>query len=178
MKGVYIDARCVPAPELQEHAHILGMPETEYGRWKPLMPSLSDVNPSSTPTPKVTLTPALGKYWLMNYRPRPFDKDKPKEPEEPEGLVFVAVVQGLAGSAKSKTIKRYSQIDMTRAIYHELITGFSIVFTGAFLATELKSHRPGRIDWQKADSMEELRAIEASNDGGGPGGDRKIGIIC
>ncbi len=180
MKCIYIDARSIPAAELQEHAHILIMPESEYGRWRPLMPALSDVSTAPTPTPKATLTPGLGKFWRSNLN-RPFgqpSRQEPEEPEEPEGLVFVAVVQGLAGSAKSKTIKRYSQRDIARAIYHELITGFSIVFTGAFLATALKMNRHVQVEWHKGDSMEQLRAIDVSNDEPGASTGRKIGIIC
>ena len=49
------------------------------------MLALSDVNPSTTATPKVTLTPGLGKFWeMMGGR-----VVRESQPKESAGLVFV-----------------------------------------------------------------------------------------
>jgi hypothetical protein len=82
-------------------------------------------------------------------------------------VVFVAIVEGVLGAALQKLYVAYFRRDIANSIFHEVINGYSTVFSGAFFKSDLElalSQAVGRnMDWAQVNNLEELVEEQTKN---------------
>jgi hypothetical protein len=180
MTAVYLDGNPSSADELELYSDQLSSPPSERSRYfrlnQPTKIGLKTpvAAPGAMKVPVARITCGL--------------KVGQGQTSTSDHLAFVAVVQGLSGADTVKIHRRDSPESIARAIFHELMNGYSIVFSGAFLSSEAKriGNLPAsdNISGQRVNSYAELLELEKSNDDV-PSADRpassktrKIGIVC
>ncbi len=101
-----------------------------------------------------------------------------------DDLTFVAVVQGLSGANVIKILRRDSRQSIATAMLHELMNGYSIVFSGAFLTSEATKASGQAVSRHQVGSYVDLvelqksKRVSLSEKGVAGPGNRKIGIVC
>lgn len=116
--------------------------------------------------PKVHVTRGL-KWPQLLYGEH---KDKPQP--ELSDLLFVLIVQGRGGSARSKLVKRVDLKQAGAEMFFESANGFSVVFSGAMLKKDWEKRGDTEYTFQAVASFWELFAMEEEVT-------RKvIGVVC
>jgi hypothetical protein len=186
MRSIYLEARSISKEELETYSNFLVVLRSDQDRWldvrgRPLeIPAGKPVLPQAVIAPKVVLSPGLSSDWIQ--RAREIEEEQGQEPED---LAFIAIVQGLAGASLSKVVMRYSAYAIGTAMFHELINGYSTVFSGVFLKSEDKCRSSSNVLWQKVETYDELLQTKISNEGplsstnqSSANRSYKIGIVC
>ena len=94
--------------------------------------------------------------------------------EQEEPLHYILIVEGKDGDAKWKLLSEDSLDDVATAIMSEILNRYSIVFSGAVFASDLKRLK-GRTysgSFTRAETLAELDEIADIGEG------RTIGILC
>ncbi|PVH71390.1 hypothetical protein DL98DRAFT_596984 [Cadophora sp. DSE1049] len=153
------------------------------GAWAQLLSSVPKTLGESPEQPKIAYGPADQRYTIpkihisqgMNdfqrsrrYLPQETEQDNLKQPD----LAYILVVQGSSGMFRSKLVLR-TNLQMAGAeMFHEAVNGFSVVFTGAVLKTNLKKRGDLDYSFKKAGSLDELVAFDADES------QKVIGVLC
>jgi hypothetical protein len=114
-------------------------------------------SPEPIKRPRVQVSPALVELNEITYASR-----------KPESmLAYVIVIQGKSGSDCSKVIWKHNRIDIARAMFEEVINGYSVVFSGAMLVDDyqrLNNRRDGwKVSFTTAGSFPTLREVGQAN---------------
>ncbi len=181
-KAVHLDCRSVSTQELGTYSRLFSIPTYDQQCWlKSPKYSVTTIEiPEPARVPEAVLTPGVGDFW------RPSSRRTGDPPvTEPTNLAYIAIIHGLSGAAVLKVIVRYSQKAIGSAMFHELMNGYSIVFSGAFLKANIeKAARNRDLLWQKVEAYEQLLELqkvgeEKDKDGvGALGGEYTVGIVC
>ena len=67
---------------------------------------------------------------------------------EEDGLAFFVIVQGIPGAHMVKVLRRDSRQNMASAIFHELMNGYSVVFSAAICWSEATQVGGQTLLWQ------------------------------
>ena len=183
-KTVHVDCRPCHSEELNSQCSLFALPAIDQNRWTHIRLQTSALNedfsarqPQPSAIPKITLSPGVSKFWREPLR-RPIP-----ESETTLEIAFIAVIQGSAGSAVKKVVVSSEYPNIATAIFNEAINGYSVVFTGACLKSELEKARdygPASLAviWRKVaalDQMFETRTRASSRDGN----ERLVvGVLC
>jgi hypothetical protein len=186
MRSIYLEARSISKEELETYSNFLLILRSDRDRWLdfrgwPLeIPPRNPILPQAIVAPKVVLSPGLSRNWIQRGR-----KSEEQQVQEPEDLAFIAIVQGLAGASVIKVVVKYSAEAIGNAMFHELMNGYSIVFSGVLLKSEEKRRLSCNVRWQKVETYDQLLQMKKSNEGlVSPTNDSsfnpayKIGIVC
>lgn len=122
--------------------------------------------------PKVHISPGLGDgrphvRVVKRVDGRPVAEDEQKEPSP---RAFFAIVQGRSGALKSKLIWRSTRDDIGNEIFYEAANGYSTVFSGAVLKSQVNILSTAE-RFQKVQSVQEMDRLEAEGKG-------VVGVMC
>ena len=151
---VQLEVRAVPQQELDRHVRMLNLPPAMHNSWTGPRDTASYQHaPVKFAIPKATLTPGMAKFW----EPPNVYPVKAEALKQPEGLVFVAVIQGLSAASLQKIHVAYSREEIANSIYHETVNGYSTVFSGAFFMADLEralQNSPrNKVEWEMANDL-------------------------
>ena len=90
--------------------------------------------PEPLPRPRIKISPALAD-------PQKVEAASPAAEPFPSasGLAYAMVAQGRTGSDCSKIVWKHSRREIARAMFEEVINGYSIVFSGVMLDKDYQS---------------------------------------
>ena len=186
MKRIYMETRSIAEEELETYGALLSMSRDEQGRWLDVKgrslgtAAGQPVLPQAFLVPKVVLSPGLNLRWTQEGR-----KSEGQQLQKLESLAFIAILQGLAGANAVKVVMRYSTDVLGNAMLHELMNGYSVVFSGVFLKSEEERRCGSNVLWQQVETYDQLLQMRKSNEGlvgtsdpSDVGKMYKIGIVC
>lgn len=82
-------------------------------------------------------------------------------------LAYVIVIQGKSGLDCSKAVWKHSRIDVARAMFEEIINGYSMFFSGAMLVDDYQRLRNRCDGWKVSftivESFPALQEVERVN---------------
>ncbi|KAH8588784.1 hypothetical protein B0O99DRAFT_677131 [Bisporella sp. PMI_857] len=142
--------------------HTLGDP--------PEQPKIAYGPPDQRSTiPKIHISQGMGDIQrLQRYLPQDLEQDSLGQPN----LAYILVVQGCSGMFRSKLVLTTNRRMAGAEMFCEAVNGFSIVFTGAVFKTNLEKRRDLGYRFKKADSWDELVAMDADES------QKIIGVLC
>jgi hypothetical protein len=163
--------------DLDQHVDIL-----RYGQndaWMQSKPSVTEGTPSidryilceagqPSTIPKIHVTKGL--QWPP---PRTYGAGKEHhDVVEPSDLAFIMVIQGRSGSIRPKLVLRTSRVQAGAEMFYEAANGFSVVFSGATLKSNLEKRGDLRYTFKRVGSFVELLSMDEDST------QKKISVLC
>jgi hypothetical protein len=119
--------------------------------------------------PKVHVSQGMkDPQWSRRYLPQDTEQANLKLPD----LAYILVVQGCSGMFRSKLVLNTNLQIAGAEMFYEAVNGFSVVFTGAVLKTNLENRGDLDYSFKKADSLDELVAMDKDES------QKVIGVLC
>ena len=125
--------------------------------------------PPPLTVPRVFATVGMTNFWEPGVRHR----DDPRV-EQPEDLVFIAVIAGNRGAAKMKLLVSPSRDNLGSSVLTEVLNGYSAVFTAALFEDEWARRTNVRSTWKVVKTLRELQELRDTPNTES----RAIGIVC
>jgi len=99
-------------------------------------------------------------------------EEKPHEIRKDPALAFLLVIQGRSGGSRGKLVLRTDLHIAGAEMFYEAINGYSVVFSGVILKTNLGRRTDITFSFRKAHSLAERVDMDAD------GSQKLIGVLC
>ncbi|KAF2803386.1 uncharacterized protein BDZ99DRAFT_526742 [Mytilinidion resinicola] len=135
-----------------------------------MQPQSSLANSPITPATNCLVT-CEARNIIRGFPPR-YHQTTRKPVVKESDVVFILVVQGRSGSNRSKFVLRTGLEATGAELFFEAANGFSVVFSGAMLKTNMDKRRDVRYGYKRESTLEELVSISEDD------AEKMIGVLC